>query len=407
MRPFSLKLSVYALLGVLLLGLLTDRGPLLAQGGGNSISALKQERSKLKKQLELNNRLLKETKKVKQESFNALKLLERQIELQERVIANLNQEVREISAEIEEIGALISSLEFDLRRLRESYAQAAQATYQNQNTMSVMLWLMSAESFQQAFNRLIYFRMFSNFRSQQVRLIENTQQRLHDRKELYQQRKREKERLRRKRLAEKRDLDETRREKNKMVRLLRRKESRYKRRLNRTQRSLGKLKDEIQRLIELERKRKLSKAERDRIFKLSKSFYKNRNRLPWPLPMPKGVITGHFGKQKDPSGGYVKNEGIYISTVRDQSVRSVFSGEVTLVNTIPSLGRVVIVRHGNYRSVYANLNKVNVSKGDKVETLQNIGSVKTNLSNGETQLYFQIYKDFSPVDPEKWIADKR
>jgi septal ring factor EnvC (AmiA/AmiB activator) len=125
------------------------------------------------------------------------------------------------------------------------------------------------------------------------------------------------------------------------------------------------------------------------------------------LPSNKGLITGEFGIQKDKDGLEVNNHGIYISTGQNQSVRAIFSGTVTAVKSIPGFGKVVIIGHGRYRTVYTNLKEVLVQEGDKVQGLQEIAIVKTDNQTGETELHFQIYKDKVPIDPSEWIANKR
>jgi septal ring factor EnvC (AmiA/AmiB activator) len=147
--------------------------------------------------------------------------------------------------------------------------------------------------------------------------------------------------------------------------------------------------------------------EADIINPLSSQFEKNKGNLPWPVPSNEGVITGDFGIQVDKDGLETNNHGIYIATPENAVVRAVFGGTVTRVGSILQFGKVVIIEHGNYRTVYANLKDSKVKPGQKIEALEEIGTVKTDPETGETEVHFQLYRDKTPVDPGEWIVKKR
>ena len=137
---------------------------------------------------------------------------------------------------------------------------------------------------------------------------------------------------------------------------------------------------------------------------LSDKFESNKGKLPWPLT--EGVITEQFGTHVHPDFAKVEiqNNGIDINTNQGASVRSVFNGSVVAVASVSGLeGKVIIIKHGEYLSVYSNIDEVFVKSGDKIKTKQNIGKVLTD-DNSNTQLHFEIWKEQSILNPENWIA---
>jgi murein DD-endopeptidase MepM/ murein hydrolase activator NlpD len=100
----------------------------------------------------------------------------------------------------------------------------------------------------------------------------------------------------------------------------------------------------------------------------------------------------------------INNDGIDITTNRGASCRAVFNGEVTAVISGPNGNDVIIIRHGNFLSVYSNLENVYVRRGEKVVTKQKLGSISTNDDDDKTILQFQIWKGNSKLNPMEWIA---
>ncbi len=137
---------------------------------------------------------------------------------------------------------------------------------------------------------------------------------------------------------------------------------------------------------------------------LSGNFASNKGRLPWPVD--RGVISGKFGKQPHPELKYVEinNKGTYFRSPVGTNSRAVYDGVVNKVFSLPGSGSAVIIQHGSYRSVYANLSAVYVREGQKVSAKQTIGKIHTDDSSGQAEMLFQIYLDRNLMNPEAWIA---
>ena len=140
--------------------------------------------------------------------------------------------------------------------------------------------------------------------------------------------------------------------------------------------------------------------------KLSNSFAANKGKLPWPVL--EGVITDRFGKHPHPvlSGIVINNNGIDISTTKGAISRAIFEGEVSSVAIIPGEGKVVMVRHGEYLSVYSYMTEVYVKKGDKVTTKQHLGVLVNEAGASKTDIHIEIWKGMTKLNPEYWIYRK-
>src|SRR5581483_8247000 len=123
---------------------------------------------------------------------------------------------------------------------------------------------------------------------------------------------------------------------------------------------------------------------------LSKDFEGKKGNLPWPVV--EGVIYKQFGTFSPLPGITETNNGVDIATTKGAVIRSVFEGTVSGIVDMPSYGKVVLVRHGEYLSVYANLKDVFVKTGDKLTTKQNVGTLLFNEEEGKALLHLEIWK---------------
>jgi len=377
----------------------------------NKIS-LEEEKRKLEEEVRLTNKLLEETRKIRKQSHAELQIVNSQIQLREQIVYTLHSQVKNIDLEIENIENMIQAMQKDIFKLKQEYLEFAYSTYKNHNNISVLLWLFSSESFSQAYNRLRYFKDFSEIRRNQIQLIRRAQVRLAEKKIELENRKNKKNIILDEKKNEYEKLIQSKKEKQLIAESLRKQESYYKKQLHIQKQNMQKIQSAIEQLIFEEKKATANKPqeekEADITAPLSKLFEKNKGKLPWPVSMNKGIITGRFGLTEDEvSGGKIMNNGVYINTPPNENVRTVFGGKVTAVQNLPMLGKVVIVQHGNYRTVYANLNDVYVKVGEEVEALTPIGNLKVNPDNEQCQLHFLIYEGKTPLNPEHWMVGKR
>ncbi len=387
-----------------------------AVANGQSRSDLEKKREALDKQIRTTTTLIEQARKEQRVTQEQLRLLESQIEARAQLIRAMDNEVRQVDDRITEDEAAIASLKDDLAELRKEYAHMVQFAYRNRSGYDQLSYLFASNGFQQAFRRSRYLNQLGAQRLRQVHLITGTQTSLAARVEELQQQRKAKASLLSDQVQEKRRLDTDLTGQQKALNSLRSEEGRLKETQRKQEKQRRELDAAIRKAIEDAVKVKPSASGAAKPGKLDISltpearelntdFEKNKGKLPWPVE--KGVITGRFGKQPHPvlKGIMIDNNGIDITTEKGASVRALFRGEVSGVIVLPGAGKAVIVSHGVYRTVYSNLRDVNVTKGQKLDTKQTLGTVNTD-ENGSVA-HIEVWKITSDglvnVDPTSWI----
>jgi len=372
---------------------------------------LRQSKLQLEKEIEYTNTLLDQTKKTKQSSLNRLKLLNKQIERREALISTISKEIGSVEVEIATDNLMISKLSRDLQMLQNEYAQMIYYAYRTMKGNDRLTFIFSAKDFNQAFNRLRYYQEYASYRRIQAEKIIRTQTELARRRTELEDVKSHKITLAQSQENEKRKLTREKQEKDKAVKELTNKEKELLATLRVKQTALNKLQIEIEKVVASAGKRTspsgsktstpatLSPSE----MKLSSSFAANKGLLPWPTE--KGVVVSTFGEHAHPVLKYVKvkNNGVDIMVENGSSVKAVFNGKVSRVLSVPNLNNVVIIRHGEYLTVYSNLGEVSVKDGQEVTTRETIGKIHTDPDDGKSELHFEIWLGKSIQDPQDWL----
>jgi septal ring factor EnvC (AmiA/AmiB activator) len=272
------------------------------------------------------------------------------------------------------------------------------------------MFLLSSDNFLQAFKRSQYFDQFSKNRKEIALNINRKVEKVEASNKVLITKISQKEFLIELNENEKLVLSNEKRDQNKLVISLRKKESSYRKQINDKQKQALLLDKEIDRLIK-EAIRESNKDSSSTIFSLTpeakalaESFSKNKGNLPWPVE--RGIIIQKFGLQPHPvvRTTKIKSNGIVIATSKNANVRTVFNGKVLSILKFKGSNLTILVQHGNYISVYKNLSKVYVRKGQDVESLDIIGQVFSNNSDSKTTLQFSIFNNTTALDPYIWIA---
>lgn len=376
---------------------------------------LENKKKKLQKEIKQTETLLNETKKNKKLSLNQLVTLNKKISVREQLIQTIQAEIKITEKQIKANKEIITSLENDLQKLKDEYARMIYYAYKNQDAYSRIMFVFSARDFSQAYRRLKYMQQYSYYRQKQAEMIEKTQALLNKKNAELEDKKLQKQQLLGIEEQEKQMLAKEKNEQEKTLTQLLEQEKELLKKIREQEQEQKQLQLAIQRIIEEEIRKSREKAKIEgtkpaekgltltpEAQKLSNTFEANKGKLPWPVA--EGIITGKHGEQPHPvlKGITIKNNGVDISTKKEAPVRAVFEGEVTGLATVPGFGKVVMIRHGEYLSVYSNLRDVLVKKGDKIKTKQNIGVVETD-ENGKTEVHFEIWKGSTLMNPETWL----
>ena len=368
----------------------------------DSVKDLQKQQKKLQQDIENTNKMLKQTKKDEKATLNKLQLIGENIKTQKKLINTLDNEITALNREMTALSNTRDSLQGVLEGYKADYAQMVRQSHYARLQQSPLLFLMSSDSFQQLARRARYLQEFAHFRQQQVARIEYAQAEIDTQNELLQENKNDKQTALSTRKREQENLKRDERKQQNMLTQLKSKEKDLSKQLQQKQKKVAELNKKIDDMIRQQAASKSSLTKEQQL--VAGGFEANKGRLPWPVE--KGLIRGHFGKQQHPVYQHVTmdNKGIYLQTVAGSKARAVYKGEVTSCFMIANT-YAVIVQHGNYRTVYSNLSKLNVKQGDKVETKQAIGTIFTDPEQDQkTELYFQIYKDRDILNPELWIA---
>jgi Membrane-bound metallopeptidase len=424
---------------VILIGCLWLAIPLSAQSN-KLIRELESKRGALQKQISETESILKNTKKDVGSQLNSLAVLTGQIEERKRYILAINNDVEAIERELASLQRQLNKLQKDLKDKKKKYEASVQYLYRNKSIEEKLMFIFSAKNLGQTYRRMRYVREYATYQRLQGEEILKKQEQIRKKKAEREQVKSAKENLLKERENEKVKLEAQEKEKRTLVASLQKKQRGLQSEINKKRREANQLNARIDKLIaeEIERARKraeeearreaaarrkaegkggnpgkaansksrpleaytMSKADRE----LSGNFAANRGKLPMPISGPY-IITSHYGQYAVEGLRNVKldNKGIDIQGKPGAQARAIFNGKVAAVFQLNGLFNVLI-RHGNYISVYCNLSSASVKSGDTVTTKQSIGQVFSDgTDNGRTVLHFQLRREKEKLNPEPWL----
>lgn len=405
------------------LAALTIAVALSAQQPGRS-EDLKQKQAEIQREIDELKSSLTDSKKRTRASMRQLEMVKEKLRLREKAIRNVNQQIDLLEGNIDRSREEIDSLKNRLDTMKVQYARNIVYAYKLRNDYEYLNFILSAQSFYEAFKRVQYFREYHDYCEDQVTAIKKTQQLLAGKIMAFEMRRREKNAVVKEQVVQKQELEEEKKQKNEVVRTLKSQEKEIASALAVKKRADRRLGLAIQNAISkggyyatkgsVNKKRKTTTRKKESKKKqlpltpdaerLSGSFKNNKGKLPWPVD--KALIKIHFGPYKIPGMDdvYGNNPGLTLATEHSATVKAVFEGEVLSVFNVEG-NRSVMVRHGEYFTVYANLSSVNVSKNQKITGGQVLG-VADNASDGNGEIEFILMKERTNIDPEKWIRKK-
>lgn len=275
----------------------------------------------------------------------------------------------------------------------------------NLNQYDRLMFIFASNNFNQAFKRLKYFEQYSQYRKNQVRIIEHKQDSLQSSINKLTHLKKEKTDLRKKEESEIVQINKKKISQERGLQELRGKEKQLKKDLKKKNKQKENLKKEIERILAEEAKKAKDFSMTPDQIQLAKSFEENKGKLPWPVQ--KGVVYSSFGEHAHPvlKGIKTRNDGIDIVTNEGSNARVIFDGEVRSIISVPGTANyAVLVKHGNFFSLYSNLEKVFVKPGDIVQVKQDIGKISMDSEDKTTKLQFQIWKSTSKLNPVNWLS---
>ncbi len=349
-------------------------------------------------------KILKSTEKKKRATVGQLNAINQQIKSREALIGTIREEINWYNRKILDDEQIIEALNADLESLRQEYAIMVYAGYKASQNQDKLTFLFSSDSFNKFLMRLKYYEQYGKSRRYQASQIVKVEDIL--RIEIYgfEHTKTEKEALLAEEIIERNKLGELKKKQKVLVTSLTIKEKELKKELASRKKAVTELNALIDKMIREEIAAKTA-AETTASMAISDSFAGNRQRLPWPVN--EGFISSGFGKHNHPvyKKLIIDNKGVYIQTKPEEKITAVFDGKVSAIVTIPGMNKAVIIQHGEYRTVYANLKSVSVEMNQLVRINDQIGKVYTK-NDGDSELFFQIWKNTSILNPLQWLSKR-
>lgn len=402
-------------LKLILVVIITVSSVTITYGQTNEQKSLEAKREKLQKEILDINRLLFAEKKEKGNVLDQMEALDKKISVRQQLIRVTNQQSNLLNRKINANIRSISKLNKELKEVKDAYASMIQKSYQNKSQQSRILFLLSSTNFYQAFKRLQYMQQYTEYRKEQgLQIAAKTEELALLNKDLNEERKVKEVLIAQNRKAKNKLFGEIKAQKE-LLSSIRKNESKYTSVINKKKKEARKIDKQIESLIRkaiLASNKKIGKKAKSSSAKfvltpeattVANNFSANKGKLIWPVE--KGIKSQGFGIYKDAVYPGIKHQsnGVIIATDEGAKARSIFEGEVIAILAVPGGNKGVQVKHGNFISTYYNLSELYVKKGDKVTAKQELGSIYTNRSNGQTRLKFYLYQDTARLNPEEWV----
>jgi len=418
-----------------------------------SIRQLRNKKEEVQNKIVKNEQQLAQTNAIVKKGLAELSVLNGQVEAQQNIVSKIQQNIETLTSQIDKISEEIKQLQEQLEDKKTKYRRSVQYLYSNRKIENKLLFILSADNFTQALRRYHYVHNFAKHQRIQGKIVQQKEEEVQNAKKEFVKNKDEKKMLLNQNVKEKAKLQSKQTEQQKVVASLKNKQKQIQNVLAADKKEMDQLNAKINYYVQLaieqerkareERERKAREAEarrkresaagkttqsnnsnnrnivssnedvarpepvptyktNDKEYKIGSNFLANKGRLPVPITGPY-VISSHYGQYKMKGvHGVLDNKGVYITGKGEANARCIFDGEVS---NVFSFGNTlnVLIRHGNYISLYCNLSSVSVSKGQRVSTRQSVGAIAVD-ANGHRTLHFQLRKESSILNPERWLA---
>ena len=371
---------------------------------------LESQKAAIQKELKQINELLFKNKKQKAETFSDIEKLSLKIERKQEFIKLTNKQINLLNKDLQENQKKQDQLSIELSQVRSAYKELILQSYKARSGKNRLMFVLSSETFFQAFKRTQYIKQYAVFRKAQANKILKLSEQLNKIKEELNERKLIKQQLLNDNRLIQKSLENEKKQADKIAFRLRKEEKKYKKNILEKQRERTRIDKQIDKLIRDAIAASNKNKEKSDSFTLTpeaialeKNFELNKGKLPWPVS--RGVVIQKFGTQPHPvvKTAKIKSNGIVIATETSAKVKTVFKGKVLSVLSFKGSNPTILIQHGNYITAYKNLYKVFVAKGDDLQSGEVIGEVFTNSSTGESSIQFSIFKRTTALNPLSWI----
>ncbi|MCH2193839.1 peptidoglycan DD-metalloendopeptidase family protein [Kordia sp.] len=374
---------------------------------------LEAKRQRLQKEIQLINKLIRKNTSKTKFIVEDVQSLNHKIRVKRDLIKVMNRQTNLLTSQINNNIKKIAQLRDDLTKLKADYAEMIRKTYKSRSEQSRLMFLLSSESFLQAYKRVQYMKQYTDYRKKQGEAIVIRTKELQELNKTYSGQKKEKEVLITENRKVQKELEKEKKVQNEMLTSLRKDKNKYAAQVRKKQQQADEIDRQIDKIIRdaiASSNKKAGKTTTSKTYALTpeakaigNSFAANKGKHIWPVA--EGTKVRGYGNYRDvvnPNVTRVSN-GVIIATNQGEIVRAVYKGEITRIFTTKKGVKCVLIRHGSYFTTYFGLKSVSVKTGDKVSTKQQIGTMFTNESTGKTELKFTVFKNTTRLNPETWL----
>ena len=383
-----------------------------AQQTSKKQKELEAQRLRLKKEIKQINSILFNNIKTRKSALTQVEDLQVKLNVRLELIKVTNEQANLLTTRISINERNISTNRLELRNLKDEYANLIQKSYESKSLQNRLMFLFSSESFLQAYKRVQYLKQYASYRRKQGKAIANKTKLLKELNQTLNNEKAEKILLIEENRLVQQQIEKDAQDQKSLIKTLERKQTSLASQISKKEKQQKAIDREINRLIReaIAASNKALGKKRKKTFKLTPeakliadNFKANKGRLPWQLE--KGVVVQGFGRQRHPvvKTTTIQSNGVILATEPLEKVRAVFEGEVMSVIVIKGSNPSVLIRHGNFITLYTNLAKLYVTKGEKVNAKQAIGEIFTNQQTGKTQFQFGIFNNVNALNPKEWV----
>ncbi|MDG2235860.1 MAG: peptidoglycan DD-metalloendopeptidase family protein [Flavobacteriaceae bacterium] len=383
-----------------------------AQQTSKKQKELEAQRLRLKKEIKQINSILFNNIKIRKSALTQVEDLQVKLNVRLELIKVTNEQANLLTTRISINERNISTNRLELRNLKDEYANLIQKSYESKSLQNRLMFLFSSESFLQAYKRVQYLKQYASYRRKQGKAIANKTKLLQELNQTLNNEKAEKILLIEENRLVQQQIEKDAQDQKSLIKTLEQKQTSLASQILKKEKQQKAIDREINRLIReaIAASNKALGKKRKKTFQLTPeakliadNFKANKGRLPWPLE--KGVVVQGFGRQRHPvvKTTTIQSNGVILATEPLAKVRAVFEGEVMSVIVIKGSNPSVLIRHGNFITLYTNLAKLYVTKGEKVNAKQAIGEVFTNQQTGKTQFQFGIFNNVDALNPKEWV----
>lgn len=377
-----------------------------------SQKSLEAKRARLQLEIKKMNSLLFESKSEGKNLLNELADLNRKIEVRSKLVATLNQEASIINSKIKKNQNKINTLEKELQVLKDDYADMIYQSYKSKSMQSRLMFLLSSDSFDQAYKRFQYMGQYTEFRKKQGEEIAIQTEKIEKLNNSLKIQKIEKQNLLAEQKEEQTLLEVEKQEQEVLLKEVKSEEKKYAAEIKKKQKEEQKIDRQIEKIIRdaIAAANKKNSSKKSATFiltpeakALASKFANNKGKLPWPVT--NALVVRKFGKipHETLRGITIQSNGIHIATSKKARAKAIFEGTVLAIQVSSNGMKTIYLQHGNYITLYSNLESVSIQKGDRVTLNQSIGEIHTDKVTGKTILKFQIWQDTKKENPLLWL----